>query len=153
MNCCCSVFVTPWTAAHQVSLSSTISWSFLKFMSIESVILSNHLILCRPLLSLPLPASGECVVTRVLFSSAFSVLPLSSEVGALRPWDVFCSLSLGSRLPGGWAPDGPWWLKASRSAHQGTLTHRVKNSWVKTLFGRTHHCTNKGTQDLFSLTI
>ena len=38
------LFSTPWTAASQASLSSTISWSFLKFMSIESVMLSNHLI-------------------------------------------------------------------------------------------------------------
>ena len=43
---------TPWTAAHQASLSFTI-WSFLKFTSIESVIPSKHLILCRPLLLLP----------------------------------------------------------------------------------------------------
>ena len=44
---------TPWTVARQVSLSSTVSWSFLRFMSIESVMLSNHLILCHPLLLLP----------------------------------------------------------------------------------------------------
>ena len=37
------LFVTPWTAAHQVSLSFTISWSLLKLMSIESVMPSNHL--------------------------------------------------------------------------------------------------------------
>ena len=43
-------FATPWTAAHQTSLSFTISWSLLKFMSIESGMPSNHLILCRPLL-------------------------------------------------------------------------------------------------------
>ena len=41
------LFVTPWTSAHQAPLSFTISWSLLKFMYIESVILSNHLILCR----------------------------------------------------------------------------------------------------------
>ena len=50
---CCSVaksclFATPRTAACQTSLSSTISQSLLKFMSPESVMLSNHLILCRP---------------------------------------------------------------------------------------------------------
>ena len=45
--------VTPWTAAHKASLSITISWSLLKLMSIESVMPSNHLILCCPLL-LPL---------------------------------------------------------------------------------------------------
>ena len=45
--------MTPWTAAHQAPLSFTICQSFLKFMSIEFVMLSNHLILCRPLLLLP----------------------------------------------------------------------------------------------------
>ena len=47
------LFVTPWTAACQASLSFTKSWSLLKLMSIESVMPSNHLILCRPLLFLP----------------------------------------------------------------------------------------------------
>ena len=45
--------VTPWTAAHQASLSITSSWSLLKLMSIKSVMPSNHLILCCPLLLLP----------------------------------------------------------------------------------------------------
>ena len=44
---------TPWTAAHQASLSVTNSWSLLKLMYIDSVMLSNHLILCCPLLLLP----------------------------------------------------------------------------------------------------
>ena len=47
------LFVTPWTAARQASLSITNSWSLPKLMSIESVMPSNHLILCRPLLFLP----------------------------------------------------------------------------------------------------
>ena len=47
------VFATPWTAAHQASLSFTISLSLLKLLSVESVMPSNHLILCRPLLLLP----------------------------------------------------------------------------------------------------
>ena len=45
--------VTPWTAARQASLSITYTWSLLKLMSIESVMPSNHLILCHPLLLLP----------------------------------------------------------------------------------------------------
>ena len=57
---CCSVtkscptLATLWTAAGQASLSFTVSWGLLKFMSIESVIVSNQLILCCPLL---LPSS------------------------------------------------------------------------------------------------
>ena len=54
ISCCCSVTVsdsaTTWTAVCQAPLSSTISWSWLKFMSIERMMLSNHLILCYPLL-------------------------------------------------------------------------------------------------------
>ena len=47
------IFTTPWTAACQAPLSSSISWSLLKFKSIESGILSNHLILCCPFFLLP----------------------------------------------------------------------------------------------------
>ena len=45
--------MTPWTATRRASLSFTISWSLLKLMSIESVMPSNHLIFCCPLLLLP----------------------------------------------------------------------------------------------------
>ena len=56
--CCCSLtrvqrFVTPWAAAHQASLSSTIPCSLLKLMSIELVKLSHHLIFCHPFLLMP----------------------------------------------------------------------------------------------------
>ena len=47
------LFVTPWAVAHQASLSITNFQSLLKLMSIKSVIPSNHLILCHPLLLLP----------------------------------------------------------------------------------------------------
>ena len=56
--CCVWLFVTPWTAACQVSLSITNSRSLPKFMSIKSVMASSHLILCHPLLLLsPIPPS------------------------------------------------------------------------------------------------
>ena len=45
--------MTPWIAAHQTSLSFTISWNLLKLISIESVMPSSHFILCHPLLLLP----------------------------------------------------------------------------------------------------
>ena len=58
IRCCsvaksCRCLATPWTAANQAPLSSTISWSLLEFMTIELATLSNHLILYRPLLFLP----------------------------------------------------------------------------------------------------
>ena len=49
----CPTLMIPWTAAHQASLSITNSQSLLKLMSVELVMPSNHLVLCRPLLLLP----------------------------------------------------------------------------------------------------
>ena len=69
------LLTTPWAAASQAPLSSTISWSLLKSMSIASVLLSNHLILCCPLLLLPstFPASGS-FPTSWLFASGGQTL-------------------------------------------------------------------------------
>ena len=83
---CVSLFVSPWTATHQASLSFTISRSLFKLMSIESVILSNHLILCRPLL-LPsiFPASGSFPMSWLFTSggqsigASASVLPMTIQ--------------------------------------------------------------------------
>ena len=69
------LFATPWTAAHRASLSFLISWSLLKLMSIESVMPSSHLILCRPLL-LPLqsfPASQLFPVSQFFASGGQSI--------------------------------------------------------------------------------
>ena len=71
---------TPWTAARQASLSFTMSWSLLKIMSIDSVMLSNHLILCRPLL---------------LLSSIFpSIKVISNELAFPIRWPKYWSFSL-----------------------------------------------------------
>ena len=64
------LFVTPWAAVRQASLSITNSWSLLKLMSIESVMPSNHLILCHPLL---LPPS---IFPSIRVFSNESVLPI-----------------------------------------------------------------------------
>ena len=85
------LFVTPWTAAHQASLSITNSWSLCKLMSIESVMPSNHLILCRPLLLLPsiFPSirvfsneSALCIRWPKYWSFSFSI-SLSNEYSGL----------------------------------------------------------------------
>ena len=69
------LFVTPWTAARQVSLSITKSWSLLKLMSIESVMPSYHLILRHPLLPPPsiFPASGSFPVNQFFTSGGWSI--------------------------------------------------------------------------------
>ena len=61
------LFSTPWTAAHQASPSFTISWSLLKLRFIESVMPSNHLILCSPLLLLPSIFSSIRVFSNELY--------------------------------------------------------------------------------------
>ena len=69
------LFATPWTAAHQVSLSITNSWSLLKLMSIESVMPSNHLILCHPLSSClqSFPASESFPMSQFFTSDGHSI--------------------------------------------------------------------------------
>ena len=85
------LFLTPWTAARQASLSITNSWSLLKLMSIESVMPTNHLILCHPFLFLPLvfPSirvfSNEsvlCIRRPKYWSFSFSISP-SNEYSVL----------------------------------------------------------------------
>ena len=82
-------FVIPWMAAHQASLSITNSQSLLKLMSIESVMTSNHLILCHPLLLLPsiLPRFGSFPMSQFFpsggqsfgVSASASVLPMNFQ--------------------------------------------------------------------------
>ena len=68
-------FVTQWTTACQASLSITNSWSLLKLMSDESVITSDHLILCRPTLLLPsiFPSSGSFSMSQFFASGGQSI--------------------------------------------------------------------------------
>ena len=75
------LFVTPGTAAHLASLSLTISWSLLKLMSIELVMLSNYLSLCCPLLlllSISVPASESFPVSQLFVSSGQNIGALAS---------------------------------------------------------------------------
>ena len=82
---------TPWTAAHQASLSITNSQSLLKLMSFESVMPSNHLILCCPLLLLPsiFPSirvfSNESVLIRwpEYWSFSFNISPSNEHPGLI----------------------------------------------------------------------
>ena len=82
--------VTPWTAASQASLFFTISWSLLRLMSIELVMPSNHLVLCHPLLFLPLifpsirvfsDESALCIKWLKYWSFSFSISPSNEYSG------------------------------------------------------------------------
>ena len=96
------LFVTPGTAVHQASLSFTISWSLLKLMSIESVMPSNHLILCHPLLLLlqSFPASGSFQMSQFFSSggqpigasASASVLPMNIQDWSPTGWTGWISL-------------------------------------------------------------
>ena len=99
---CVQLFATPYTAAHQASLSITNSWSLLTFMSIETVMPSNHLTLYRPLLLLPsiIPSirvfSNESVLHirwPKYWSFSFSISPSNEYSGLVsfrRDWlDLF----------------------------------------------------------------
>ena len=86
------LFVTPWTAACQASLSITNSWSLLKFMSIKLMMPSNRLILCHPLLLLPpIPPSIKvfsnesvlCIRWPKYWSFSFSITPFNEYSGLL----------------------------------------------------------------------
>ena len=84
------LFATPWTAAHQASLSITNSWSLLKLMSIESVMPSNNLILCHPLL---LPPS---IFPSIRVFSDESVLCIRWP----KYWSFSLSISPSNKHPG-----------------------------------------------------
>ena len=119
---CVQLFATPWTAAHQASLSSTISQSLLKFTSIKLVMLFNHLILCRPLLHLP-----------SIFPS-ISVFPNALILGIRWPkyWNFSFSISPSSEYSGLICFRIDWF---DLLAVQGTLTNSKipiegMNGWV-----------------------
>ena len=84
------LFATPWTAAHQASLSITNSWSLLKLISIELVMPSNHLILCHPLLLLP------SIIPRIRVFSNESVLRIRWP----KYWSFSISISPSNEYSG-----------------------------------------------------
>ena len=96
------LFATPWTAAHQASLSITNSQSLLKLMSLESVMPSSHLILCHPLLLLPpIPPSirvfsNESTLCMrwpsIGVSASAWVLPMNTQDWSPLGWTGYISL-------------------------------------------------------------
>ena len=95
------LFATPWTAAHQASLFITNSRRSLKFISIESVMPSSHLILCRPLLLLPpIPSSIRvfsnesilCMKWPKYWSFSFSISPMNTHDWSPSEWTGWIAL-------------------------------------------------------------
>ena len=86
------LFATPWTAACQASLSFTVSWSLLRLMSIESVMPSNHLVLCHTFRLLPSifpnirvfsKESAFCIMWPKYWSSSFNISPSNGYSGLI----------------------------------------------------------------------
>ena len=126
------IFGTPWTAAHQASLSLTISWSLPKFMSIESVMPSNHLILCLRLLLLP-----SIFPSNKVFSSE-SALAIRWPSASVLPKSIQGWFPLGLT---GWSPCFPWNSQESSSSPQ---FKNVNSLVLRLLYGPTvtsaHDC-------------
>ena len=133
------LFATPWTAAHQASLSLTISWSLLKLMSIESVMQSNHLTLCRPLLLPPsvFPSisvfsneSALCIRWPKYWSFSFSP---SNEYSGLISFRKIC-LHLISKfshviLPQNHIPNSLYFWGAPKSLQMVTAAMKLKDAY------------------------
>ena len=119
-------FVTPWTAACQASLSFTISWRFLKLMSIESVMPSNHLI---PFSSFPqsFPASGSFQMSQLFTSGGQSIGAsastsiLSMSIQGWFPWGLTGLISLRT----------DWFdLLAVQGNLKSLLQHHTSKAWI-----------------------
>ena len=110
--------VTSWTAARQASLSITNSRNLLKLMSIESVMPSNHLILCRPLLLLPsiFPSIRSFPMSQ-LFTSGGQSIGVSASASVLP-------MNIQDRFPLGWTG---WISLQSRDSQESSPTPQFKS--------------------------
>ena len=113
------LFATPWTAAHQTSMSITTSQSLLKLMSIESVISCNHLILCHPLLLLSsiFPSIGVFFPVSQLFSSGGQSIGVSASTSVLP-------VNIQDWFPLGWTG---WISLPSRDCQDSSPTPHFKS--------------------------
>ena len=127
--CCCSVSQScptlcgPMDCTCQASLSFTISWSLLKLISFESVMPSNHLVLCRPLLLLP---------------SITSIRVFSSESAFCIRWPKYWSfsISLSNEYSGPISFRIIWFdLLAVQGSFKSLLQHRISSSALSLLYG------------------
>ena len=119
------LFAAPWTAAHQVSLSIISSRRVLKFLSIESVMPSNHLILCRPLLLLP---------------SIFPSIRVFSELVLYIRWPNYWNFSISpsNEYSGLISFRMDWWdLLAVQGTLNSLIQHRISKAsilWLSAFF-------------------
>ena len=127
------LFVTLWTAAHQASLSITISWSLPKLMCIESVMPSNHLIFCHPLL-LPsiFPSIRRCWEMSQLFTSGSQSIGVSASTSVL-PMNTQDWFPLGLKyLAGIPSPPLALFVVMLPKAHLTSHSRRSGSRWLNT---------------------
>ena len=129
------LFGTPWTAACQASLSITNSWSSLKLISIESVMPSNHLILCHSFLLRP------SIFPSIRVFSNESVLPIRGP----KYWSFSFSISLSSEYSGLISFKIDWFvLLAVQGTLKSLLQHHSLKAWIlrcSALWSKCHMCT------------
>ena len=121
------LFVTPWAAACQASLSVTNSWSLLTLMSIESVMPSNHLILCRPFLLLP------SIFPSIRVFSSESVLHIRWP----KYWSFTFSISLSNEYLGMISFGINWFDLAVQGTLKSLLQHHSSKAsilWCSAFF-------------------
>ena len=126
------LFVTPWTSAYQASLSITNSQRLLKFMSIESVMPSNHLLLCHPFSSClqSFPAS-ESFPRNQFFSSGDQSIGVSASASVL-PINSQDWFPLGYRLVG-----SPWSPRDSQESSSTPQFKSINSLVLSILYGPT----------------
>ena len=125
------LFVTPWTAEHQASLSITSSWSLLKLMSVELMMPSNHLILHHPLLLLP------SVFPSIRVFSKESVLCIRWP----KYWSFSFSISLSNQYSGllslGWLVWSPCSPRDSQESSPTPQFKSINSPVLSLLYGPT----------------
>ena len=122
---CVWLFATPWTAACQASPSLTISWSLPKFMSIKSMMPSNHLMLCHPLILLPSTFPSIRVFYKdiiVIIATVFTSHGLLNFLSIVSQCAqrLYTSKLTGCLLlkSGSWGPPPENWIRISEGKSQ-----------------------------------
>ena len=150
--------MTPWTAAHQASLSFTVSRSLLRFKSVESVMLSNHLILCHPFLLWPsiFPSikvfsneSTLCLRWPKYWSFSFSISP-SNEYSGLISFriDWFVLLAVQGTQESTPAPQFESIRSVASSPLYGPTLTSIHDYWKNYSFDYTNLCLQSDAKTL-----
>ena len=126
---CVRLFVTPWTAARQASISFTTSQSLLRFLSIKLVMLPNHLTLCHPLLLLPLIFPSIRVFSNdsallIRWPKYWSIAMSKADKNPCLVELTFCGILYY------WRDEGPFNSQLQIILRQASLVHPLSTSLI-----------------------